>query len=65
MAETEQYAAVADSAEQADERARRHARLAYEAIKRDPEGPLVAVVDALLALEARIDELSSYVARLT
>ena len=48
---------------EANERAARHARIACEVIQRDPEGPLVAVVHALLAVEARVDELTYHVAQ--
>jgi hypothetical protein len=57
------YADPADPAEAADERARGHRRIAYEEIERDPDGPLVALTLALLALEARVEELCCYVAR--
>jgi hypothetical protein len=59
----DQRQAYADPAEQADERARGHRSLAYEAMERDPEGPLAALTHALLALEARVEELSCVVAR--
>jgi hypothetical protein len=58
------YARDADPAEQADARARGHRRIAYEAMERDPEGPLAALTHALLAVEARVEELCCYVARL-
>lgn len=40
----------------------RHRAQAYEALRADEEG--AALVEALLALEARIEELTCYVARL-
>jgi hypothetical protein len=57
------YADPGDLAEAADARARGHRSLAYEAMERDPEGPLAALTHALLACEARIEELTTFVAR--
>ena len=61
----DQREAYADPVAVADERATRHGRIAKEMVQRDPEGPLVALTQAVLALEARLDELAGHVARLT
>ena len=63
MTKIDQREAYADIGAAADARAARHARIACEVIQRDPEGPLVAVVHALLAVEARLEELTYHVAQ--
>ena len=53
---------VAEQGAAQDERAARHRALAMDAIE-DGDG-LDAIAHALLAVEARIDELTCYIARL-
>jgi hypothetical protein len=62
MTVVDQRRAYADPAEQAGERAQQHAQAARGALHDADD--LRAVAQALLALEARVEELCCYVARL-